>query len=165
MRISIGSDHRGVEIKSAVTALLTRLGHQVSDEGPCQSEPVDYPDMAAVVAGKLSCGQVDRGILVCGTGIGMAITANKFPGVRAAVCDDEKLARLSRQHNDVNILCLPGDLPETGAAEHLARVQHIVQTWLETPFEGGRHARRVGKISHYEQAALNQRPCVPAREK
>jgi ribose 5-phosphate isomerase B len=161
MRISVGSDHRGVEIKAAITSLLASLGHQVTDEGPChEGEPVDYPDMAAVVAGKMSAGQTDRGILVCGTGIGMAITANKFPGVRAAVCDDEKLARLSRQHNDVNVLCLSGDLPGTGAAEHLARVQQIVKIWLETPFEGGRHARRVGKITHYEQAALQQ-ACGP----
>lgn len=92
MRISIGNDHRGVEIKSAVISLLANLGHQVSDEGPCQPDPIDYPDMAALVARKMACGEVDRGIMVCGTGIGMAITANKFPGVRAAVCDNERLA-------------------------------------------------------------------------
>ncbi|HUE72550.1 MAG TPA: ribose 5-phosphate isomerase B [Pirellulaceae bacterium] len=157
MRISIGSDHRGVEIKGAITTLLASLGHQVSDEGPCDSgQAVDYPDMAATVAGKVSTRDADRGILVCGTGIGMAITANKYPGVRAAVCDSLPLARLSRQHNDVNVLCLSGDLPESGADEHLRHVGQIVQTWLETPFEGGRHARRVDKITHYEQAAIQQ---------
>ena len=157
MRISIASDHRGVEIKEAIVSLLASLGHQVADEGPCSSaEAVDYPDAAAVVAGKVSGRAADRGILVCGTGIGMAITANKFPGVRAAVCDSLPLATLSRQHNDVNVLCLSGDLPETGADEHLAQVRQIVQTWLETPFEGGRHARRVDKITHYEQTAIRQ---------
>ena len=161
MRICIGSDHRGVEIKAAITSLLASLGHQVADEGPCSSaEAVDYPDMAAVVAGRVSAAAAERGILVCGTGIGMAITANKFPGVRAAVCDNERLARLSRQHNDVNVLCLSGDLPEAGAAEHLRGVQQIVQIWLETPFEGGRHARRVDKIAHYEQAAIRE-ACRP----
>ena len=157
MRISIASDHRGVEIKSAITSLAASLEHQVTDEGPCDAQQaVDYPDMAAVVAGKVSSGAADRGILVCGTGIGMAITANKFPRVRAGVCDSLTLARLSRQHNDLNVLCLSGDLPETDAGAHLQKVAQIVQVWLETPFEGGRHARRVDKITKYEQAAIGK---------
>lgn len=153
MRISLGSDHRGVEIKAAVASRLASLGHTVSDEGPCQGESVDYPDMAAVVSRKVACGEADRGILVCGTGIGMAITANKFPGVRAAVCDNLQLARLSRQHNDANVLCLSGDLPADGIEAHLQQVGQIVQTWLETSFDGGRHARRVSKIAEHERAA------------
>ena len=157
MRISIASDHRGIEIKSEITSLLASRGYQVTDEGPCDAQAaVDYPDMAAVVAGKVSSGAADRGILVCGTGIGMAITANKFPRVRAGVCDTLPLARLSRQHNDLNVLCLSGDLPASGADKHLDQVRQIVQVWLETPFEGGRHARRVDKITRYEEAALGQ---------
>ena len=158
MRISIASDHRGVEIKSAITSLAASLAHQVIDEGPCDAQQaVDYPDMAAVVAGKVSSGAADRGILVCGTGIGMAITANKFPRVRAGVCDSLPLARLSRQHNDLTVLCLSGDLPDTDTDTHLQRVAQIVQVWLETPFEGGRHARRVEKITKYEQAAIGSK--------
>lgn len=158
MRISIGSDHRGVEIKDDLVARLGELGHQVVDEGPCSSaEAVDYPDMAAVVARKVSCGDADRGILVCGTGIGMAIAANKFPGVRAGVCDSLRLAELSRQHNDANVLCLSGDLPAEGSAEHLAQVRAITEKFLATPFEGGRHARRVDKITAHEQAARELR--------
>jgi ribose 5-phosphate isomerase B len=154
MRISIGSDHRGVEIRSALSSLLTDLGHTVVEEGPCEpGQAVDYPDIAASVARQTACGSVDRGILVCGTGIGMAITANKFPNVRAAVCGDEATARLCRQHNDVNVLCLSGELPEADQSQHIARLKRIVLTWLETPFEGGRHARRVAKIAEYERTA------------
>ena len=155
MRISIGSDHRGTELKAALVACAKQLGHEVTDEGPCNTEPVDYPDIAAVAAKKVSTGNVDRGILICGTGIGMAITANKFPGVRAAVVADEATARVCRQHNDTNVLCLNGDLPkEAAAAEpHVARLKGVVKAWLETPFEGGRHARRVEKIGQYEKAA------------
>src|SRR5258706_16012697 len=102
MRISIGSDHRGIELKGALVEYAKQLGHEVTDEGPWTREPTDYPDIAAVAAKKVSTGSVDRGILICGTGIGMAITANKFPSVRAAVVGDEATARICRQHNDTN---------------------------------------------------------------
>jgi ribose 5-phosphate isomerase B len=155
MRISIGSDHRGIELKAALVESARKLGHEVTDEGPCTTEPIDYPDIAAVAAKKVSTGDVDRSILICGTGIGMAITANKFPRVRAAVVADEATARICRQHNDTNVLCLNGDLPQDAAAipAHLAGLQNVVKAWLETPFEGGRHARRVDKIGQYEKAA------------
>lgn len=153
MRISIGSDHRGTELKSALVALVESLGHKAFDEGPCGGESVDYPDIAAVTARRVSRGECDRGILICGTGIGMSITANKFLGVRAAVANEEATARLSRQHNDANILCLSGDLPLTGADQKIRQIESLVKTWLETPFEGGRHGRRVEKISEYEKAA------------
>lgn len=154
MRISIGSDHRGIELKAALVESARKLGHEVTDEGPCTTEPIDYPDIAAVAAKKVSTGSVDRSILICGTGIGMAITANKFPRVRAAVVADEATARICRQHNDTNVLCLNGDLPQdtTAIPGHIAGLQDVVKAWLETPFEGGRHARRVDKIGQYEKA-------------
>lgn len=155
MRISIGSDHRGTELKEALVEFARQLGHEVTDEGAYTTEPVDYPDIAAIAAKKISTGSVDRGILICGTGIGMAITANKFPHVRAAVVGDEATARICRQHNDTNVLCLNGDLPQDAAAvqPHIAEIKGVVQAWLETQFEGGRHARRVEKIGNYEKAA------------
>jgi ribose 5-phosphate isomerase B len=121
-------------------------GHEVDDEGPSTDESVDYPDFAALVATKVSEGTADRGILICGTGIGMAITANKFPGVRAAPCVDEVTAELSRRHNDANVLCLSGDLLSSRVAERL------VEIWLDTAFEGGRHKRRVEKICQLEKS-------------
>ncbi len=160
MRISIGSDHRGTDLKAALVESARQLGHEVTDEGPCNTEPVDYPDIAAVAAKKVSTGSVDRGILICGTGIGMAITANKFPRVRAAVVEDEATARICRQHNDTNVLCLNGDMPQDTLAvhPHIARLKNVVKAWLETPFEGGRHARRVDKIGQYEKAACESTP-------
>ena len=147
MRLSIGSDHRGVELKAELTQMLGQMGHEVSDEGPCEAGvSVDYPDMAAKVADKVSHQQADRGILICGSGVGMAITANKFKGVRAAVVEDEALARLCRQHNDVNVICLSGDEPARAAAPG------IVKAWLSAEFEGGRHARRLGKIAQIEES-------------
>jgi ribose 5-phosphate isomerase B len=136
LRISFASDHRGVAIKGRLTQRLIEAGYEVTDEGTDSEEAVDYPDYARLVAGKVSSGQADRGILICGTGIGMAIAANKFPGVRAASCYDEVMIELSRRHNDVNVLCLLDDL---------------VLMWLRTEFEGGRHERRVKKINKIEQ--------------
>jgi ribose 5-phosphate isomerase B len=144
MRISIGSDHRGFHIKAKLVELVKGLGHEVDDEGTHDSQSVDYPDIAAAVARKVSEGRAERGILICGTGIGMAIAANKLPGVRAATCHDEVTAEMSRRHNDVNVLCLSGDM----LGER--RMDRMVQIWLETEFEGGRHARRVGKIADLE---------------
>jgi ribose 5-phosphate isomerase B len=145
MRISIGSDHRGFNLKGKVTDLLSQLGHEVEDVGTNNPESVDYPDIAAAVSGKVSTGDMERGILICGTGIGMAIVANKFAGVRAAACHDELTAEICRRHNDVNVLCLSGDLLGERPIDNLVKV------WLETGFDGGRHARRLKKISEIER--------------
>ena len=115
------------------------------DDGTKNTDSVDYPDIAVAVAEKVSQKQVDRGILICGTGIGMAITANKVPGVRAATCHDELTAQMCRRHNDVNVLCLSGDM----LGER--NLEGLVQVWLSTEFEGGRHARRLDKISELER--------------
>ena len=144
MRIVVGSDHRGYAIRTRIIDLLQRLGHEVEDVGTYSGEAVDYPDIAATVARKVSHAEVDRGILICGTGLGMCITANKFPGVRAAPCHDDLTAEMSRRHNDANILCLSADL----LGERL--VDRMIELWMDTPFEGGRHARRVEKICRLE---------------
>lgn len=146
MRIAIASDHRGVELKQKVILKLESLGHEVIDDGTCSNESVDYPDFASLVAKKVSSKDADRGVLICGTGIGMAITANKFPGVRAAQCGDEVTAEIARRHNDLNVLCMSADLMGQRGAERL------VQVWMETEFEGGRHSRRIDKINEIEQA-------------
>lgn len=146
MKVAIASDHRGYHLKDKVIALLKVKGHEVDDEGPATDESVDYPDFAALVASKVSSGAADRGILICGTGIGMAISANKFPGVRAAPCVDEVTAELSRRHNDANVLCLSGDLLSSRTAERL------VDVWMNAAFEGGRHERRVNKIGQLEKS-------------
>ncbi len=149
MRIAVGSDHRGVELRAKLIAFLEQLGEEVVDAGADGSQPVDYPDVAAAVARKVAGGEVDRGILVCGTGIGMCIAANKIPGVRAAPCHDDITAELTRRHNDLNVLCLSGDL----IGEKLA--DRLVEIWLRTPFEGGRHARRNEKIAKLECRGVN----------
>jgi ribose 5-phosphate isomerase B len=145
MRFAIGSDHRGYHLKEQILQMLRTKGHEVDDEGASGSESVDYPDFAALVAKKVSAGAVERGILICGTGIGMAIAANKFPGVRAAPCSDEVTAEISRRHNNLNVLCLSADMlsPRT--------VERMVEVWINTPFEGGRHERRVEKIHELEK--------------
>jgi ribose 5-phosphate isomerase B len=145
MRIALGSDHRGFNVKQKIADLLRRFQHEVVDVGAFGQENVDYPDVAAIVAQKVSQGEVDRGILVCGTGIGMCIAANKFGGVRAAPCHDDITAEMSRRHNDLNVLCLSADL----LGEKL--IDRMVEIWLNTEFEGGRHARRVEKITNLEQ--------------
>ncbi len=145
MRFAIGSDHRGYHLKEQIIQMLRTKGHEVDDEGATGSESVDYPDFAALVAKKVSAGAVERGILICGTGIGMAIAANKFAGVRAAPCSDEVTAEISRRHNNLNVLCLSADMlsPRT--------VERMVEVWITTPFEGGRHERRVEKIHELER--------------
>jgi ribose 5-phosphate isomerase B len=145
MRIAVGSDHRGVTIRAKIVELLRRLGQEVVDVGSHHEGSVDYPDIAAAVARKVSGGEVDRGILICGTGLGTCIAANKFPGVRAAPCHDDLTAEMSRRHNDLNVLCLSGDI----LGERL--VDRLVEIWLKTEFEGGRHARRVQKIAEMER--------------
>jgi ribose 5-phosphate isomerase B len=145
MKIAIGSDHRGFEAKTRIVSILHQLGHEALDVGTHVRESVDYPDFAFDVAQAVSEGRAERGILICGTGIGMCIAANKVPGVRAAPCHDCITAEMSRRHNDANVLCLSADL----LGEEL--IDRMVRTWLETPFEGGRHARRVEKIARYER--------------
>lgn len=145
MKIAIASDHRGYLLKQKISSQLKAAGHEVIDAGPDAEESVDYPDFAALVARKVSDKTAERGILICGTGIGMAITANKFPGVRAASCFDEVTAEISRRHNDLNVLCLSGDLLSANSVDRLIKI------WMETKFEGGRHQRRIDKIHELEK--------------
>jgi ribose 5-phosphate isomerase B len=147
MRVAIGSDHRGFEVKRRVVSVVQQLGHQVLDLGPTTGESVDYPDFAFPVAQAVAEAKADRGILICGTGIGMCIAANKVKGIRAAPCHDSITAEMSRRHNDANVLCLSADL----LGEEL--IDRMVRIWLETEFEGGRHARRIGKIRQQEDTA------------
>jgi ribose 5-phosphate isomerase B len=144
MRIVVGADHRGYEVRPLVVELCERLGHEVEDVGTFSPEAVDYPDVALLVGGKVARGEVDRGILVCGTGLGMCIAANKLRGVRAAPCHDDLTAELSRRHNNANVLCLSADL----LGERL--IERMVELWLNTPFEGGRHAERLQKLDGLE---------------
>ena len=145
-RLVIGADHAGFDLKVALKRLLDRLGYSVHDVGTFSSESVDYPDIAAEVARRVSTGEFARGILVCGSGIGMSITANRFPHVRAALCMDAETARLSRQHNNANILVLAGRRTDPNTAGE------ITQVWLQTTFEGGRHQRRLEKIAAIEDS-------------
>jgi len=147
MRIAVGTDHRGFQVRSKVLELIERLGHEVVEAGTYSPEACDYPDIAAEVAGMVGRGEVDRAILICGTGLGMCIAANKFVGVRAAPCHDDLTAEMSRRHNDTNALCLSADLLG------VRLIDRMVELWLNTPFEGGRHARRVEKISALEREA------------
>ena len=150
MKIAIASDHRGVKLKGLITSLLTSAGHEPVDLGPQTEEvSVDYPDFASLVAQQVSEGTAERGILVCGTGMGMCIAANKFRGVRAATCHDDVTAEMSRRHNDANVMCLSADLMSD---KLLAR---ILDLWLRTEFEGGRHARRLEKIAAIEGEQSN----------
>ena len=149
MRIAVGSDHRGFLLKQAIMPLLEELGHESEDMGCHSSAAVDYLDVAAKVAGAVAGGEADYGVLICGTGIGMSIAANKVPGVRAALCSDPLGARMARQHNDANVLCMGSGL----MGEQLAR--EITMEYLSAKFEGGRHAHRVGEIRQLEN---NPRP-------
>ena len=144
MKIAVASDHRGVHVRARILDIIQGLGFEGVDFGTNGEESVDYPDYASKVAGAVSSAEVDRGILVCGTGIGMCIVANKFGGVRAAPVHDDITAALSRQHNDLNVLCLSADLISDQALDR------IVATWLKTEFEGGRHARRLEKLAKIE---------------
>jgi len=138
--IPIASDHAGFALKEHLKKVLEKMGRSVEDMGTYSAESVDYPDYARKVAEAVSSGQRPRGILVCGSGQGMAMAANRYPGVRAAVVVDEEMAQLSREHNDANVLTLGGRLIEPDRAESILKV------WLDTPFSGGRHAARVAKI-------------------
>lgn len=145
MRIALGADHAGFELKQKVLQHLVSLGYQVQDEGTLSTDSVDYPDFARIVGEDVARKSVDRGILVCGSGIGMAIAANKVPGVRAANISSEYEAQLSREHNDLNVLAIGARILDEATA------LKIVDTWLKTEFAGGRHQMRVDKISEIER--------------
>lgn len=146
MRIAIASDHGGFEMKEDLKVYLKELGHAVADLGPSDTQPVDYPDFAAQVAVAVATGLVDVGIMVDGAGIGSCMVANKVPGCRAAMCYDISTANNAREHNDANLLTLGGGL----IGKNLAR--QVVKTFIDTPFAGGRHARRVDKIKAMDAA-------------
>jgi RpiB/LacA/LacB family sugar-phosphate isomerase len=139
-KIVVGSDHAGFDLKERVKEWLEERGFEVEDVGPSSPEPADYPDYAHQVARAVQDGRVARGVVVCGTGIGVSMAANRHPGVRAAVVWNEETARLAREHNDANVLALGGRTTDPRLAER------ILEIWLSTPFAGGRHARRVAKI-------------------
>ena len=145
--IAIGSDHHGVPVRIKLAEFLRQEGCIIEEVGPPvdAQDPVDYPDVATVVAQSVSAGKINRGILICSTGIGMCITANKFAGVRAAPVVDELTAEFCRRHNDLNVLCISNEMLN----EEL--IFQIVQIWLATPFDGGRHERRINKIRTIEQ--------------
>ena len=148
MKIAIGADHAGFYLKEKIKEFLQSKGYEVIDMGTHSTESVHYPDFAKKVALAVQRGEADRGILVCGTGIGMSITANKFKGIRAALCTNEYMARMSRRHNDANVLCL---------GERVLGVElalSIVEAWLEEEFEGGRHEARVKLILDIENESL-----------
>jgi ribose 5-phosphate isomerase B len=142
--IVIASDHGGLELKSALVEYLLSAQQVVHDLGTMSDDSVDYPDYAAQLAKALSRGEAARGILICGTGIGMSITANKFPGVRAALVHDDFTAQMAKEHNDANILVMGGRVLDVASARSMVKI------WLETPFEGGRHQRRLDKIASLE---------------
>jgi ribose 5-phosphate isomerase B len=147
MRIAIGADHAGFPLKQHLVGALTRLGHQVDDRGTHSDAAVDYPPVCADVARLVVAGRADRGIVVGGSGQGEQIAANKIRGIRAALCNELYTARMSRAHNDANVLAIGGRVVGFGLAEE------IVTLWLETPFEGGRHQRRVDQISELERGS------------
>lgn len=144
MKISTGSDHRGLHQRKIIGQTLAELGHAWVDLGTMSEEPCDYPDIAQKLGQSVASGETPMGILVCGTGIGMSIAANKVRGVRAALCVDEATAGLSRKHNDANVLCLPGDNFDDD------QLRSMVKTWLSSAFEGGRHKRRLDKVAAME---------------
>jgi ribose 5-phosphate isomerase B len=146
MRIALASDHAGYAEKERLKSVLNDLGVEFDDLGTASDESVDYPDYARKVAEQVAQGQVEQGLLVCGSGTGMAITANKVPGVRAAVAWSEETARLARQHNDANVLAIGARTTPAGD------IPNIVRAWFSTAFEGGRHADRVAKICDVERS-------------
>jgi ribose 5-phosphate isomerase B len=146
MKIAIGSDHRGLDYKNFVIRQLTEMGHSCTDFGSYTADSIDYPDVARPVAEAVATSRFDRGILICGTGIGMSIAANKVKGIRAALCCDVFGAQRARQHNDANVLCLGAERGQDG-------VSQVLRAFLDTGFEGGRHQRRLEKIQEMENLA------------
>ena len=147
MRIALGSDHAGFGLKSEVAGWLKAAGHEVVDVGAHSRDSIDYPKPAHEVAVRVARGEVDRGVLVCGSGIGVSIAANRHKGVRAANCTHQLQAELSRKHNDANVLALGSRIVHPGLARRLVRI------WLATPFEGGRHQARIDKITALERGS------------
>lgn len=150
-RIALGADHAGYQVKERIKELLQKLGHEVIDFGTHSEESVDYTDYAQQVARSVASAEVDRGVLVCGTGIGTAMVANKFPGIRAANCNDTYTARMAKEHNDANVLTVGARVVD---ADHAIA---IVKEWLNARFEGGRHQRRLNKITDIERAHITAR--------
>ncbi|MBN2183839.1 MAG: ribose 5-phosphate isomerase B [Candidatus Krumholzibacteriota bacterium] len=146
MKVAVGSDHRGYPLKERIKSLLAGEGHQVTDLGTYSTESVDYPDYGIPVGESVARGEVDRGIVICGSGIGISIAANKVTGVRAALCRTVDDARMTRLHNDSNVLALAEKSMEDPDVEQLVRV------WMKTEFEGGRHQARIDKITDYEES-------------
>lgn len=145
MLIAIGSDHAGLEMKTEIISVLKELCHEYIDYGTDTPQSVDYPDFGEKVADAVSAGKVERGILICGTGIGMSIVANKFPNIRAALCNELFSAKMSRLHNDANVLVLGGRIIGKDLAKEIVRI------WITTPFEAGRHIDRLKKITFIEE--------------
>ncbi len=143
--IAIGSDHRGASAAQQILETIQNIGHEGWIVDQCSDQPCDYPEKAWQVGQQVASGKADRAVLICGTGIGMSIAANKINGLRAALVHDELTAQLSRSHNDANVLCLSADL--LGAR----LMDKIIEVWIKTPFDGGRHLRRIEKISEIEQ--------------
>ena len=143
-KIAIASDHGGFDLKESIIAQLLKAGWEVDDLGPYSGDSVDYPDFGIKLAEEVSGGKVERGIVICGTGIGMSIVVNRFPGIRGTLCSDLFTAKLCREHNDSNILVMGGRVTSKGLAAE------IVNTWINTPFEGGRHQRRLDKINQID---------------
>ena len=137
MKVAIGCDHGGLDLKDTVKAVLIELGHEIDDQGCNSPESVDYPNFANAVSSLVKDGNCERGILICGTGIGMSMAANRITGIRAALCHEMFSARMSREHNDANILCIGARVIGQGLAAE------IVRTWMTTDFAGGRHQRRI----------------------
>lgn len=148
MRIAIGADHAGFALKQHLVGVLRKLGHAVDDRGTHDGEPIDYPPICADVGREVTAGRADRGIVIGGSGQGEQIATNKIPGIRAALCNDLFTARLSRQHNDANVLAMGGRIVAAALADE------ILSVWLDTPFEGGRHQRRIDQIAELE-ASIN----------
>lgn len=151
-RIALGADHAGCQVKDRIKELLQKKGFELLDFGTHSEEPVDYPDYAKLVAQSVANAESDRGILVCGTGLGMAIAANKIQGIRAATCNDTYTARMAAEHTDANVLCVGARVVD---ADHAAA---IVEEWLKGKFGGGRHQRRLDKINELERSPALSRP-------
>lgn len=152
-KIIIGADHAGFSLKETLRPFLESIGFAVTDVGTNSEDSVDYPDFGKKVAGAVAAGLFTRGIMICGSGIGMSIVANRFPGVRGALCLDPETARLSRLHNNSNILVLAGRKTDPDTAKN------ILQTWLDTPFAGGRHQRRLDKIDQINESRGKEDTC------
>ena len=144
--IGIASDHGGFDLKANIILFLSELGYELSDMGPENSNSVDYPDYGLKIAQAITKNKISRGIVICGTGIGMSIVVNRFPDIRGALCSDVYTAKLCREHNDSNILIMGGRVVGHGLA------REIVKVWLSTPFDGGRHQKRLDKISQFDES-------------